>query len=530
MLRLGAMAAATPLVVAVSRPTKAFAQVAARAVPIHLELVTVSDTTATLTWLTADPTSPDEFGRPKPVPADTIVELGTSPTTMRRVVEDATPTAFHQVELSKLEPGRPYFYRCLSNGLVAVPLQAVMEPPATGTFTTLIPPPGRLLFTMAWANDLHIGEGTSGLAYSDSRFPGGGVPPGFAADPANPYWRVMTKAMVEDARFRGAELLIVNGDLTSEAEPEEVDEARQLLDRFGRFGDEWFATRGNHDRAHAGAKWAACPPAGGTPPAFRDCMADSFFPGGQATFSKDHRGVHMVALDTNDAQTGAGKFTAQQVEWLKADLKAASGRPTFVFGHHPMSEESRATAVGGPGFNLDPREAIAIEQAMAGTSVVGVYNAHTHRNMKTSSPLVPNVPFIELGAVKEYPGGFGVVRVYEGGYMCNFHKLRAEGARAWGERSRGEYLGLYPWYTLGRSSDRNFVVAADFSDAARSRGLPPGRAGTAPPGSGGGAGGAGGAPDRRSQLPSTGGGAGLAAVGAAAGAAALAARRAAARP
>ncbi|MDP9325539.1 MAG: hypothetical protein M3O87_03270, partial [Candidatus Dormibacteraeota bacterium] len=108
-----------------------------------------------------------------------------------------------------------------------------------------------------------------------------------------------------------------------------------------------------------------------------------------------------------------------------------------------------------------------LQQAAGTGSVVGWYAGHTHRNKRTLSAFASNVPFIELGAVKEYPGGFGLVRVFEGGYAVNFYKTKGDAARTWSERSRGEYLNLYPYYTLGSLDDRNFVIHADFSDAAR---------------------------------------------------------------
>jgi 3',5'-cyclic-AMP phosphodiesterase len=459
------LVAATPLAVRAFGigPARAFSEVAARAVPINLELVTVTDTSATLTWLTADPTAPDQFGRPAPIPSNTVVEVGTSPLNMVRVVDRNDETPFHYVELTGLEPGRTYFYRCLSNGLVAVPGHVVPEPPATGVFTTLAPPPGALLLTMAWANDLHIGEMVSGLAYSDSRLPGGGLPPGFPADPENPYWRVMARAAVAESKERGAELLLLNGDLTSEGKPAFMAEAKETFDAFGAYQADYFVARGNHDRAHAGAAWSECTPLESNPE-YTDCIQDYFFPDGQTRFSFDKAGLHFVALDTVDLTAGTGSIPADEAEWFRAELAAHSGTPTFVFGHHPISEEGRATAIGGPGFSVSQAEAQAVEEAIRDVgSVVGVYSGHTHRNKRTHSAIAPNVPFIELGATKEYPGGYGMVRVYEGGYMVNFHKTKADSARAWSEQSRGEYLGLYPWYTLGTFADRNFTVATSIA-------------------------------------------------------------------
>lgn len=459
-LRYASLVAATPLAARAFSPgpAKAFKQTSANAIPINLELVTVTDTSAVLTWLTGDPAQPDQFGRPRPVPSDTVVELGTSPLNLQRVVERDDETPFHYVELSGLEPGRPYYYRCLSNGVPATSTQLFPEPPATGRFTTLLPPPGALLLTMAWANDLHIGEMTSGLAYSNGSLPGGGLPPGFPADPDDPYWRVMATAASAEAKERGATLLLLNGDLTSEAEPSELAEFDSIFSAW-EYQTDYYVTRGNHDRAHT---YASCTPLASNPD-YSDCIRDHFFGTDPSFFSFDRAGVHFVALDTVDITSGNGSIPADELDWLDAEL-ASTTRPTFLFGHHPISEEGRATTIGGPGFSLEQANAQTVEELIAANpQVVGVYSGHTHRNKRTRSAIAPAVPFIELGAVKEYPGGYGLVNVYEGGYMVNFYKTRGDAARAWSEQSRGEYLGLYPYYTLGSFADRNFTVAADFS-------------------------------------------------------------------
>ncbi len=525
LLRYMAVAAATPIVLDRPwRPARAYAGVAAQAVPRNLELVTVTDTTAILTWLTAHPTETDEFGRPEPIPADTRVEMGTSPLSLEVVVDDPTPTAFHYVELTGLEPGRTYLYRASSNGIPAIPTDATLSPDNidtsnAGVFTTLIPPSGDLLFTMCWANDLHIGEGTSGLAFGD-------FPPGFAADPDNPYWRFMATSAVAESKARGASLMLVAGDLTAEARPAELTQARTIFDGFGTYGQDYFITRGNHDRAHAGPEWDGCGhPVGGS---HHDCLLDHFpLPDDRSTYSFDHQGVHIVSLDTNDLTTGNGDVSDEDFEWLEADLAGNGGRPTFLFGHHPIAVDSYATSLPPlPGvFLLPPDDAIRLQQVAGEHSVVGVYSGHTHRNKRSVLSASPGVPYVELGAVKEYPGGYGLVRVYEGGYMVNFHKTASPEARVWSERSRGEYFGLYPWYTLGALDDRNFVVEADFSDAARH---PP--AAPKPPGTDGAPGGPAApvAPTTGGRLPATGGAGhvvgGLAAGAAAAAAAALAAK------
>ncbi|MDX6217820.1 MAG: 3,5-cyclic-AMP phosphodiesterase, partial [Frankiales bacterium] len=209
--------------------------------PINLELVTVTDTEAVITWFTGDPSQPDEFGRPMPVATPGRVLIGTSPD-VRTWKEVGThgPTPYHYVEVRGLRPGATYYWRAESNGLVAVPTVVSRTDPLNGSapplFTTLVAPPGREIGRVAWLNDLHYGEQVAGLAYGNGSLPRGGIPPGFPVDPAHPYWRFMGTGAVTEARARGCTLLLANGDLSNEAEPAALAEVRSTLDRFGTLG------------------------------------------------------------------------------------------------------------------------------------------------------------------------------------------------------------------------------------------------------------------------------------------------------
>ena len=94
-------------------------------------------------------------------------------------------------------------------------------------------------------------------------------------------------------------------------------------------------------------------------------------------------------------------------------------------------------------------------------NVAGVYAGHTHRNNFSTNTETGAVPYFEGGAVKEYPGGYTVVRMFERGYMVNFWKTSSADCRAWSERTRGEYLGLGPDYQLGALADRNWTYDVD---------------------------------------------------------------------
>ncbi|MEO5874781.1 MAG: metallophosphoesterase family protein [Streptosporangiaceae bacterium] len=434
--------------------------------PVDLELVTLTETSAVLTWYTGIPGTDDGLGRMIPAPADAEVRFGTRPGRLNRVARGPDDTPYHYVEITGLEPGERYYYEARSRGRTATPTSLdLVAGNAAGTwtpsgaygFTTPQPPPGRFLFSLALCNDLHLGETVAGLV--------GGIPAikGISQVPGHPpYPEIMATALVDDARSRGAAGLLAAGDVTSEGAPADVGRARQLLDRFGTLGTDYLVTRGNHDRAHDGQECSAGQWQG------NDCFRDGFFPaGGPAYFARELRGLRIIGLDTYDKKGGggdAGGLSAEQLDWFTTTLTQDRDRPTLVFGHHPLFVEASPLAVTGQ-QSLEAGQALSILAGYARTPGVFLHHAgHTHRNRRAVFPLAPHVTHQEVSAVKEYPGGFALLRVHEGGYALNYYKTRDRQAREWSERSRQELAGFWPQLSLGaRISDRNVVVKRDFS-------------------------------------------------------------------
>lgn len=439
------------------------------AVPMHLELVTVTDTSATITWFTGDPTRLDAFGRPRPVRAPGRVLIGSSPDPRTwRSVGAGERTAYHYVEVTGLKPGRTYYWRAESAGLPATPTAPGAAPAA---FTTLIRPPGREIGRVAWLNDLHFGEQVAGLAYSDPSLPGGGVPAGFGVDPDHPYWRFMGRGAVTEARRRGCTVLLANGDLSNESERSALRECRRTLDAFGTLGldpratddlirpgdrPRYFVTRGNHDRirdlgAHRGLV-----------DRFDEQFHRGFDPGTQhfsVAVGTARARYRFVGLDSNDGED-TGVLRRSELEYLEAEL--GRGDVTIPLFHHPASATAALTTVPPVGGGLAADQAREFRRLLGRhDNVAGVYAGHTHRTDLSRNVETGTVPYFEGGAVKEYPGGYTVVRLFEGGYMVNFHKTSTPDARAWSERSRGEYYGLAPLYLLGALGDRNWTYEID---------------------------------------------------------------------
>lgn len=440
------------------------------AVPMNLELVTVTDTTAIITWFTGDPLRLDEFGRPRPVAAPGRVLIGTDPDPRTwKVVGRHDRTAYHYVEVTGLRPGRTYYWRAESKGRVAVATGvipgSVLRGPAPPLFTTMLRPGGKEVGRVAWLNDLHFGEQVAGLAYSNPSLPGGGIPPGFPVDPEHPYWRFMGRGAVHDARMRGCNLLLANGDLSNESEPAALRECKRTLDAFGtlggtdlvRPGDDprYFVTRGNHDRQRPTV-------AAGLVDRFDKRFHRGFEKGTQhfsVAVGTGRARYRFVGLDSNDGET-TGVLRRSELDYLEAELE--KGEATIPLFHHPASATASATGLPPFAGGLDNDDARAFRRLLAKyPNAAGVYAGHTHRNDLSRNTETGRLPYFEGGAVKEYPGGYTVVRLFEKGYMVNFYKTRRRDARAWSERSRGEYFGLAPSYLLGGLQDRNWSYRVD---------------------------------------------------------------------
>ncbi|MEY2397910.1 MAG: 3,5-cyclic-AMP phosphodiesterase [Actinomycetota bacterium] len=483
MLQWGALVAATPVVATVADTSRAYGltrSVAQNpALPINLELVTLTETSAVITWFTGDPTRPDRFGRLAPMPADTEVLLGTSRGSLKTIHHDTRPSPYHYVEIRGLEPGQSYVCVAQSNGVAALPSAANLGNPVgtsalRGANTSLVfstpqPPPGRHLFTVALCNDLHLGEKTAGLLTTQA---GIGLPPGIEQVPGKrPYPEIMAAALAKETRERGADLLLAAGDISSEAAQVDVRNAKHFLDQFGQYRSDYFVARGNHDRPHAGDTTKGCSPYPHSA-TLHDCFHDTFDPGAPAWFTAEKFGMRIVGIDTYDT-TGSGRDSSlsnAQMTFLGRELFRDKDRPTLVFGHHPVVLDATTNALPPVAYGMKPAQARQLTAWYKHTPGVFLHHAgHTHRNKRAVSLAAPGVVFQEVSATKEYPGGFTLVRIHEGGYAMNFYKFRDLAAQEWSERSRPEYLGAAPSYTLGNAADRNAVVHRDFSGLQRAK-------------------------------------------------------------
>jgi predicted phosphodiesterase len=289
---------------------------------------------------------------------------------------------------------------------------------------TLPRPPGERLATVASVNDLHLGEKVCGLITGVELGPPMSVEPG---EP--PYPETMSRGAAAEILAASVDAVVAKGDLTARGSPEEFG---AFLDCYAPVADRLHYVRGNHDVA--GKETFSAP-----------AFAEVVLPG-----------AVLALLDTSVPRRPGGAVSAEQLEWLD-ELSARSDRPVLVFGHHPP--DARHPGAPDAQFGLSPAAAQQLMEVVARRrAIVGYFAGHTHRNRVRHFPATGDVPWVEVAAVKDFPGGWAEYRVFEGGILQVFRRISSPAALDWSERTRAMFGGLYPAYSFGTLTDRCFVI------------------------------------------------------------------------
>jgi predicted phosphodiesterase len=326
----------------------------------------------------------------------------------------------HFVSVSGLEPGTEY-----TLAVDGAPSGAFLPP----TFRTLERPGGRLLATVATANDVHFGEvecGRLGPPHEE-------IGPFFSSAPGDPpYPDTMNRAVVAEMHALDPDAVVVKGDLTSTGAPEEY---AAFLAVYGAFGERMHHVRGNHD-----------------------AMLDPEMAIEDAPYAIEFDGVTLAVLDTVEPGVDGGRLTADQVQWLD-DLAGERAHAVLVFGHHYLWKLTDATREARY-FGINPDDSEALAQVVARReNIVGYFAGHTHRNRVRRFTAARDIPFVEVACAKDYPGAWGEYRLYEGGYSQVVRRVAEPAAFEWAERTRAMFGGLYRDYALGPLEHRCFVLA-----------------------------------------------------------------------
>lgn len=378
------------------------------------------------------------------------------------VHHDDAPVGYHFVAIENLQPGTTYRFECRSAGLVAEPGMVTSSlpntPQRTGKFTTLVASEGEYRTTIALLNDTHIGENGHGIMFNNF------LPPLYAEEGARPYPESMLTGALAEIKALGIDRVYVDGDATSEARPAEVRRFSEIMNTFGTQGQQWFVTRGNHDRPHT----PDADPSGGYDEFsvlegaenHRDPFGEIFGRPRQQLWVTQHGPIRIIGVDSAKLDESSGEIGEEQFAALEQELQSGPNRPTIFLAHHPITTEAAITHPGGPTFILNAVDARRLQQVL--NDAPGVFFAgagHTHRVKCTRGDIGAAVVYLETGACKAYPGGYTLLHIYTGGYQVNFHRVSSPMALSWTARARWAIWGSEPEALIGQVSDRNYVVS-----------------------------------------------------------------------
>jgi 3',5'-cyclic-AMP phosphodiesterase len=327
--------------------------------------------------------------------------------------EVTTRGPFHHARVRGLEPDTEY-----ELAVEGATPDAWLPPHAR----TLPRPSGRLLATIATANDVHFGEtecGRTGDPAVDAVGPVLSVP----AD-ATPYPELMNGAVVDEMIALDPDAVVVKGDLTDTGLPGEYE---AFLRCYSLLGTRMHHVRGNHD-----------------------AMRDPELARQDAPYAITLDGVVLAVLDTTVPGRVGGALPAHQRDWLEALAGETTG-PVLVFAHHPAWNAD-------PDYGLVADDGDALLDVVAGhDNLVGYLAGHTHTNRVLRSERTGAVPFVEIACAKDYPGAWAEYRVYEGGFTQVMRRVATPAAMAWSELGRTMIQGWYRDLVLGPVDARCFT-------------------------------------------------------------------------
>ncbi len=309
--------------------------------------------------------------------------------------EERVVSASAVVRLEGLEPDAAYVARLWRGDLEL----------AACRFRTLAAPPAPQVASFATIDDPHFGEVRQGAACRE------GEP-----------WRFMNDDAVAAINRLAVDAVIVKGDLTHAARPEQFAAAAATL---ARLRAPLHLIFGNHDLGNgdAGAAGATAH------------FADPAAPGAVRV-----GGWLLVMLDTVEPGAHRGRLDEAQLGWLEEVLSDASCRraPTLLLMHHQLvlhgDCRSRPDSIG-----LRREDSLRLVGLLRDHAQVrGILSGHSHRNRVQYHPALDGVPLVEVCATKDYPGAYAHYRLFaDGSFRQEVRRIASRRALRHSEHCRG---------------------------------------------------------------------------------------------
>ncbi len=204
------------------------------------------------------------------------------------------------------------------------------------------------------------------LHVSDTHLLGGGRKLHRSIDTASRIDQMFQRIVASGLRIKA---LVFTGDLADCAEPEAYRELRALVEpNAERLGAQVVWVMGNHDEPEPfSAELFDLPP--------QSEPQDRVY---------DVDGLRIIALDTSVEGYHHGALTADQLNWLRDELRTPAPRGTLIAMHHPpIPTLIRLMGV----IELDDQE--ALWDVISGSDVRGILAGHLHYSTLTVKNTIP---------------------------------------------------------------------------------------------------------------------------------------------
>ena len=163
----------------------------------------------------------------------------------------------------------------------------------------------------------------------------------------------------------------------------------------------------------------------------------------------DLPGVRVVLVETAIDDRGHGR-----VRDLAAAVDAVgeTSLPCLVVIHHHIQRLPVPT-FWPPGIHSTSGNRFVRELRRANPAIV-VTSGHSHRYRKR---LIDGVPHVEVGSVKDYPGGWAGYAVHESGLRQVVRRVSPSDCLRWTDKTRHVMFGAWRLFAPGTIDDRCFV-------------------------------------------------------------------------
>jgi hypothetical protein len=303
--------------------------------------------------------------------ADTTIQWGQTQELGNEYHLDES-TNYHMGKMEDLIQGTTYYFRVGSNEVWS----------SINSFTTLTDPGGDLRIAFAVVADPHFdADGTNtanGNMYEDGP-------------------RLLS-SLVDELNDRiFVDFVITLGDLTNGAEADYSG----FTTTMNNLDVSWYPLMGNWDKNEEG--WAA--------------YYDTYMGRTETYYSMDYGGYHLVILDSAVSGQVGGDLDDEQLVWLEDDLGANSQMPTLLFLHHLADRTDDI-------FGIDQQAQDSLFSILSkNPQVMSIHSGHIHQNILSTFQGISN---LDYASVVQYPMGYSIINLYDGGVTQSFHKLESE--------------------------------------------------------------------------------------------------------